>query len=353
VRKLHNPRRVERLLRSAIDAFELDLEDTPVLTEAASGPFVVTPLLAALAGSPRVVACTRDSPYGGAAEVASNTQEWAQRLGVAAALDVSSAPAADHAPDALLVTNLGFVRPIDEAFVSRLPPGAAVALMWETWEHRPGDVDVAACRAHDVPVLGTDESDPRLEQFGYVGLVAVRLLLEAEVEVYRSRVAVVGTDPFGAAVAQAVESLGGEVVRLVPEHPGWTAPLAAAPGPVDAVVLAEHRLATGLVGGADGLDPAWLASLGTPLVHLSGAVDDSLLEAAGVPKLPERRVPPRVMTVTTDLVGPRPVVDLHAAGLRVGQALVEGMRRFGDPAKAEAYALETSPAMGWEPNPGR
>jgi hypothetical protein len=59
------------------------------------------------------------------------------------------------------------------------------------------------------------------------------------------------------------------------------------------------------------------------------------------------------MTVTTYFVGPRPVIDLHAAGLRVGQALVEGMARAGDAAKAEQYALVTSPAAGWAGEPSR
>ena len=45
-----------------------------------------------------------------------------------------------------IVTNLGFVRPIDEPLLSKLGPQAVVSLMWETWEHRPEELDRDACK---------------------------------------------------------------------------------------------------------------------------------------------------------------------------------------------------------------
>ena len=56
-------------MHAACQAFDLDLTGITVLTEAASGPFVATSLLAALAGSPRVVAWVRDTTYGSVDEV--------------------------------------------------------------------------------------------------------------------------------------------------------------------------------------------------------------------------------------------------------------------------------------------
>ena len=50
-----NPLRLVRLMRQAVARCELDLSGAVVLTEAASGAYVVTPVLAALAGAARVV----------------------------------------------------------------------------------------------------------------------------------------------------------------------------------------------------------------------------------------------------------------------------------------------------------
>ena len=146
MRTLANTRRVRRSLLHAVETMELDLDGVTVLTEAASGPFVVTALAAALAGADQVIACTRDSRFGTADEVRDYTGAWAADLGVASRIDVRIGPAASAAPAAELVTNLGFVRPIDADFVAALPTGAAVSLMFETWEHRTSDVDLDACR---------------------------------------------------------------------------------------------------------------------------------------------------------------------------------------------------------------
>ena len=213
MRRLGASARVERLVDEAIEAFDLDLRGLTVLTETASGPFVVTPLLAARAGA-AVVAVTRDSRFGTAAEVTAYTSQWARRLGVADAVDVHAGSALERAAEADVVTNLGFVRPIDTAFLARLRPGAVVSLMCEPWEARLQDVDVAACRAAGVPVLGTNESDPRLQTFRFVGMLALKLLLELEVEVLLSRVVLVSSEPFAGPIAQVLGEAGADLTLV-------------------------------------------------------------------------------------------------------------------------------------------
>ena len=49
------------------------------------------------------------------------------------------------------------------------------------------------------------------------------------------------------------------------------------------------------------------------------------------------------MSVTTDYVGPKPLIDLHAAGLRVGELLTRARQRGLDARAAELAVLETCP----------
>jgi len=337
MRRLSAGARVGRLVDEAIARFELDLTGTTVLTETASGPFVVTPLLAARAGG-AVIAVTRDSPYGTAAEVRAYTEEWAARLGVAVEVHVGNA--LERAGDADLVTNLGFVRPIDAAFAGRMRRGTAVTLMCEPWEVRPSDVDVAACRATGVPVLGTDEHDGRVQTFRFVGMLAVKLLLDLEIEVLLSRIVVVSSEPFATPIVESLRAAGAEV-RLVDATRGDVLD-AEECAQADALVVAEHRDRRTIVGGEPGLPLAVLRDAGVAVAHIAGKIDDPRQELR---KAPPGAVAPGWMTVTTDVLGPRPVVDLHAAGLRVGQALVEEMRAHADRERAEAAALAAAPAL--------
>lgn len=63
-----NPYRVRRLIEDAIKFNKLDLTNLVVFTEAASRNYVVTPIIAAMAGA-KVYAITSDSPYGKAKDV--------------------------------------------------------------------------------------------------------------------------------------------------------------------------------------------------------------------------------------------------------------------------------------------
>ena len=337
-------------MRAAVNDLALDLRDISVLTEAASGSFVVTCLMAALAGSPRVLAVTRDSPHGSSSDVMSYVNEWASRLGLAKTVEVTTRPASEVGAECSLVTNLGFVRPIDASVVNRLPKDGAISLMFEPWEFRPEDIDLAACRANDVPVGATCETHSRLQIFRYVGMVTLRLILEAEIEVFRSTIVVVGSDPFGSETEAVLVAAGARVVRLnplaawVPGHPATREALQNA----DAIVVTEYRTPKCMIG-TGGLPIVWIAELGIPVVHLCGAIEYDRLVEAGVTVSPPGLDRPGFMKVTTAYVGPRPVIDLHAGGLKVGELLVRGRRAGGTASAAMRFALRNQIALALYP----
>ena len=139
--------RLAKLLPETIAAFHLDLSGLTVLTEAASGAYVVTPIIAALAGARRVIAVTGESPYASTDEVIAQTREVASLFGVFSAVEIHTKRSTDLFAEADIITNLGFLRPIDAEAVEAMKPMAVVPLMCEAWEFRPGDLDMTACRS--------------------------------------------------------------------------------------------------------------------------------------------------------------------------------------------------------------
>jgi hypothetical protein len=329
VRRLDNVPRVSRLIDDAISRLDLRLDGLRVLTEAASGPFVVTSLIAARAGAERVWAVTRDSAHGTAAEVLRHAREWAAALGVARRVEFYEGQAIDCASGVDVVTNLGFVRPIDAATIARLPAHAAISLMWEPWEFRPEDVDAQACAAAGIPVIGTNESDPRLRTFDYVGTLAAKLLFESGLEGRGNTIVVLGSDPFGRSVCASLEAIGAHVERVVVHDDDLDGRAATAVEKADALVVAEHRDRRELIGNHGGIRPARLHATGCRVIHIAGHVDVAALEEYRVAKHPHGDAVPGHMTVATDYLGARPVIDLHAAGLRVGADAVRCRMRGG------------------------
>ena len=340
----YSPRFV-RQIHQAIKVCELDLTGLTVLTEAASGAFVTTPLIAAAAGA-SVLAFTRDSGYGEASEVAEYTTRWAAEMGVERNITVLTEAPVNHAHKADLVTNLGFVRPISARLIQSLPPHAVIALMWEPWEFRASDIDAAACAAAGIPIIGTRETDSRLNTFRHVGILALKLLLEKGVEVSGSRIVLVGSDPFEPATFEILSVLGASVTRAVlPKNGGdLDALYGAAIDEADALVLVEHWDNREIVGDHGGIHPKRLVKRGVVLIHVCGTIDYVALRSAGLGKWPERQASFGTMTVTTDYVGPRPVIDLHCAGLRVAESAVR--MRLAGKSISEAIAAAEATGLG-------
>jgi len=290
-----NARQLLDLIREAIARLELDLSERTVVTEAATGAYAATPVIAALAGARHVQAVAR-----GSAAAAAYTQDLAAYAGVRVEVVTNIRDAAVDAAD--IVTNSGRVRPLDAATVARMRPGAAIPLMYETWELRASDVDVDACRARGVRVAGTNECHPDVGVFSYLGPMAVKLLSDAGVALPSARLLVLCDNPFRPFLEQGLQAAGAhvEVAERVPA------------GRWDAVLVALQPRG-----------PLRLPASAAPVVaQLWGDLDRDALR--GVRVWPPVAPAPGHMGILPSALGPEPVVRLQAGGLKVGELLCRG-----------------------------
>jgi hypothetical protein len=116
---INNPRLIKRL-REIVDHVGLDLSGGTVLTEAATGAYVVTPVIAALAGA-RVTAFTRASRFGMVEEVRRQTTRLADALDLTDRIDVVDHLRHEVIASADIVTNSGHLRPLTAEVVNRMP----------------------------------------------------------------------------------------------------------------------------------------------------------------------------------------------------------------------------------------
>ncbi|GJL61924.1 MAG: hypothetical protein NPIRA04_05780 [Nitrospirales bacterium] len=341
--------RLERLVRSAVARMALDLTGIRVLTEAATGPYAATVALAALAGADEVWAITRNSQWGYASEIINNIEYFLERIGVQQCVhfidgDSSMAPSGCD-----LVTNLGFVRPIDRVVISKLSHSAVVALMWEPWEFRPGEIDLEALHQEDIPIIATAEQHAEVRTFDYIGPTIGRLLLEEGVEIVRSRLLLVGSDPFGESAATWLAAAGASVVRASPMDWGRVAIEARNVGNgFDSLVLVEHRDHRMIIGSKDERALAVLAKDGVPIIRLCGVVDSEIIRGSGCTISPDVAIRAGSMTVTTAYAGSRPVVDLHAAGLKAGSIVVRARQQGQSSQEAVAAAIASGYGLAME-----
>jgi len=353
--------RAVRLMKEEIRIFKLDLGGLVVYTEAGNGVYSFTPIIAALAGADRVFAITRDSRWATGEQVMNDTLALAEYCGVRDRIIILTEKREKEVAQSDIVTNLGWVRPIDSRTVGWMKPTAAVPLMFESWEFRERDVDVPACRAKGIPVLGTNERVPEIDMFKYSGPLALRLLAEAGLELIGNKMVVVGGGVFGLNIMRCLSRIGAQVLAACPE----TAPVVKKWGGrkigndlrgkgarraianSDALVVTHYPDPVPAVGREGQITAAELARLapGIAVVQFFGPVDRPDVEAAGLPLVPAHDPGGDHMGVTMGELGPMQVIRLNAASLRVAEFAARARLGGLDREAAEKVALKSSPAM--------
>ncbi len=295
----------------------LDLQGTTVITEAATGPFAVTASIAARAGA-NVEAIAADSSHGSSSDAAEATLAVARACHVQDRVKiVARSSAAFERAD--IVTNLGFVRPFDTSLISRLRHGCVIPLMYDAREMRPGEIDTSLCQARGITVVGTNEDHPMVDVLRYCGHLVAKLLMEQEIEILRSRILVLGDNLFTPHVGRELHSLGADL-RLCRN---W-AECGEETENFDALVYIDYWNRAGAVSFPDVGD--WLKQhTHATLIQLVGGLEISPFVSAGWRVLPERALPAQRMYRTLADLGVRPVIELHAAGLKAAELELKGI----------------------------
>lgn len=300
-------------MHERIAALGLDLSGLTVITEAATGVYSCTAAIAAMAGAAQVHAVARDTRrYGSFEDAARTTLSLAEAAGVAERITVSRAVEPWMLAACDILTNSGHLRPISAEMIAHLPDSAVIALMFEAWEFRDADLDLLACRKRGIRVVGVNERHPQVGVFPFLGPLCVRLLMDAGLALFGSRISLLCDNPFAPFIERGL-TRAGAFVALNPSG------LAGADWKPDAVVLA--------------LDPSrnpplaekqlsLLANSGREilLAQFWGDIDREAARRVWPGPLWPQNEPSRGhMAVLLSDLGHEPVVRLQAGGLRAAE----------------------------------
>jgi hypothetical protein len=318
-------------MRRAIAATGLDLTDMTVLTEAASGAYGVTAVIAAMAGARQVHAFTRPSRYGSVSEVIDWTLELANAAGVAERIGIIELvpPAILGAVD--IVTNSGHLRPLTAALIDRLPGSAVIALMFEAWEFRPEAIDLPACARRGIPVVGINERHEAVDVFSFLGPLCAKQLHDCGLAVYRNRIALVCDNGFAEPIMRGLVGLGALVdvfANVAAMHrEEW-----------DAVVVALLPAREPRIGHAEARHLATVIPPEAIIVQFWGDVNRYAAMSHSLNVWPARPPSAGHMAVLLSEIGPEPIVRLQAGGLRAAEWI-----RRGGAASSDGFAQLVQP----------
>ena len=218
-------------IRRRISDLRLDLTGLHVVTEAATGAYACTAVIAAMAGAASVSAVGKDTRRYGSYEdaiAATTSLPGSQR---SRSHHLQPDGRVGHAVGVRHSTNSGHLRPISGEMIARLPKTAVIGLMFEAWEFRAADLDLAACRKHGIRVAAVNERHADVGVFPFLGPLCIRLLSDAGVPLTDARVAALCDNPFapfilqGLTFAQCSADLFDGVAAIPPGHGTcWSSP---------------------------------------------------------------------------------------------------------------------------------
>ncbi len=316
--------RIVAIIHDAISILKLDLTGLNILTEAGSGYFIYTPIIASLAGADKVFIWSKDSVYGKALSIQKEFNDIIQLMNLRANFSwaLNERPA-HHVNQADIITNLGFVRPINKELISNIiKRDTMISLMCESWELRENDIDIETCLKNKIKVAGTWENHPSLKIFDACGPLAIKIANEAGYEVYQNNIVIWSDDQFGDVIQKAFLNHGAKKVVKTTD----TKTLKAAIPGTDFIFVCQQSESKPIFGKDAIIDLDILKSGNTcpGIVHLYGDIDNIFVKSSGFSIFPDKRGKANIMSQTLAHLGPLPVINLHAAGLKVGECVIKG-----------------------------
>lgn len=334
---------IDKLVKR-VASLNLNLKGKVVLTEAATGAYVVTPILAALAGA-KVYAYSRATYYGSVDEVFQGTKKVYQNFEEFLDIEFVKTLTPDIISKADIITNSGHLRPLDKEKLQYAKDEVVIPLMYEAWEWRDEDMDINYIRQRGFKIGATNERHLEVDVFNYLGDMAVKQIFDAGLCLYKNKFVLICNNDFGPFIAKIVSklclSLGvidreenrhkyqGENVEWLGTFPEIIIPEKYRD--TEAVIFTAYPFDTSWIGNNSPIEVnKFAAAFNYPFIlRYAGDVDCKALEANGIGYFPHF-VQVGHMGILPSAVGYDPIIRLQAGGLKVGEALLSGIHNHGN-----------------------
>jgi len=309
-----SPARMVKLIQEAIKRCHLDLSGAVVLTEAATGAYAVTPVIAAMAGAARVFAVAKSTRYGLSSEVIRQTNILAKQGDVGKHIQITGRVTKTIVSAADIITNSGHLRPLDSKKVRWMKPSAVIPLMYEAWEFREKDIDLNACRKKGIQVAGTNEQHPNIDVFGYLGELAMKQLMDAGISIYKSKILLLSDNDFCPYISRSLRR-GGASVDIGIDINGR-----AASKDFDVILLAMRPEKKVNLSSEDicQISLRWPSAV---IVQFFGDMDRRACREMGVLVWPKKEPAHGHMGILPSAVGPESTIRLQVGGFKAAEVV--------------------------------
>ena len=335
-------------IQRAAEQLALNLKGKVVLTEAATGAYAVTPILAALAGA-EVYAYTKTTRYGTVEQVSELTHSLANQFGLGHKITVIDKLTPEIIGQADIITNSGHLRPLDKQLLQYAKKGAVIPLMYEAWERRDADLDLYYCREQNILLGATNERHPDVDVFNYLGDMALKMIFDAGECPYNNKFLLICNNDFGPYIAKVLSKVVSHLgvcdeASRQKDYEGmnidWIGNFP------DFAIPEDYRDAT-VIFTAHPFEKSWIGDEGEPIgtskitsqlnapliLRYAGDINED--SCKGKFKFHPEHVSSGHMGILPSAIGYDPIIRLQAGGLKAGELLLKKESHYRDILLAE------------------
>jgi hypothetical protein len=313
----HN--RAVSLIKKAIKKLDLSLKGATVLTEAGTGNFLYTGIIALISKAEHVIIWTKDTEYGKAKNIKKEFENIAEGLGYQNFHVRTNERPTKDITNSDIITNLGHIRPLDKLFLSQTKKNAVISLMCEKWELRTQDIDIDYCRNKQIKVSGTWENHPELKIFDNCGYLVAKLCFDFGFEIYQNDILVISNDKFGETIFKKLKKFEPNSIELKK-----ITEIEEIRNKPELIIIADYTNKQQIIGDRGALSLKFLKD--KYIIHLCGEIDFLFCKKNKISLYPKKNGHSFRMTKTLGYLGLKPVIDLHASGLKVGENMLNNIK---------------------------
>tara|TARA_B100000315_G_scaffold53173_1_gene47489 strand:+ start:313 stop:1290 length:978 start_codon:yes stop_codon:yes gene_type:complete len=311
-------KRLVTVIKKIVNRTKLSLSGLTIITECATGIYACTPVIALLAGAKKVICFGNDSHHGTFSSAKKDVIKLVQAMSLQQhdlIVTEMEEVLTDYLKKAEIVTNSGHLRPLDKKKLVNLKKNTVIPLMYESWEFRKTDIDLAYCKEKSILVAGTNERHPDINVFNYIGLLIAKVLLNSSMEIIENKYLIVCDNDFAECIEKSLLSLGAEVYYYPDRH--FTE--------LDGIIFAHTP---SKCGGNLEIDYGILPKDVSICIHVWGDVNRSLLD--NVVWYPEPEQQEGYMGISLSDIGIEAIVRLQTGGLKVAELLLKNETDYGN-----------------------
>ena len=312
--------KILRYAKSKIKELNLSLKNKVILTECSSSYYKYLPIIASLSGAKKVYSFSRDNSYGKAENFAKEGESIARRHNLKNISFSTKMFNPSQLSSVDIITNSGALRPLNSKFLQFFKEGTCISLMYEKWEFRDGEIDLEFCKKNSIKVGGIFENHPKLKVFERVGHLILKMIFEANLEIYSQNFFVYSNDDFGRQIYKSLKSNNAGTVTVSDNFRNlYTKDIT-----YDVIILSSyHENKSFNSPSFFNISKIKKTNPNVEIVHLFGKVDYKKIRDQGVEIHPDKNGLNQIMSRNLAYLGYKVFIDLMIGGLKVGQLLHE------------------------------